>query len=140
MTYKQPALVKFSAYFLLSLGGLFSFTLLGILKFANMDASATGTVGIIFCVVIALFVTAGIGLLKRQKWARVLTIIMFSFLLLSGLNSLRTTNRGTGEGLAFNIGYWGVQLLIYGGAGVGLYAMISDRSVQQYFDRSDDRY
>ena len=140
MTSKQPALLKFSAYFLLSMGGLFSFTLLGMLKFGNLDASATGTIGIIFGLIIALFITAGIGLLKRQKWARVLTIMMFSFLLLSGLNSLRTNNRGTGEGLAFNIGYWGVQLIFYGGAGVGLYAMIADRSVRQYFDRSDDNY
>jgi hypothetical protein len=135
MTDKKPVLLKFSAYFLLALGGLFSIPLLSMLKFASMGASATGTFGIIFVILIVLFVVAGIGLLKRQQWARVLTIIMFSLLLLSGFNSLKDNNSASGEGIAFNIGYWSAQLIVLGGAGLGLYAMIVDRSVRHYFDR-----
>ncbi len=67
MTGKKPVLLKFSAYFLLSWGGLLCIMLLSMLKLVSMEASTTGIVSIIFVGFIALFIAAGIGLLKRQR-------------------------------------------------------------------------
>jgi hypothetical protein len=134
MTNRKPALLKFSAYTLIAMGALFSFTLLSILR-----GGSIGSIGIILIGIILILFTiaAGIGLLKKQKWARVLAIITFLLLLISGIGSSSTSIPTARMGTAFYIGFWSASLILVGGSGLGLYAMIFDKSVKHYLNHSD---
>jgi phosphotransferase system glucose/maltose/N-acetylglucosamine-specific IIC component len=129
MTNRKPALLKFSAYTLIAIGALFSLTSLSIFR-----GGSIGLIGIMF---ILFPIAAGIGLLKKQKWARVLAIITFLLLLIGVIGSLTTSSPTAGMGTAFYIGFWSAYLIIIGGSGLGLYAMIFDKSVKHYLNQSD---
>lgn len=81
---------------------------------------------------------SGIGLLKRQKWAKTIAIILFSLFVLSGLYSLSQTKPDVaGTSAAYRLGSSVGQFLVYGGSGLGLYALTLNKSVRRYFDRDD---
>jgi hypothetical protein len=129
MSHNKPTLVKFSAYYLLTLAGFF-----GVI---TLIAASQSTLEILIPIsflaaVVVLFIASGIGLLRRKKWARIIAIISFSLILLSTLGSLNSPSGS--DNFTYNLSFWLTKLVILGGSALGLYALTADQSVKSYFD------
>ncbi|MBD2772222.1 hypothetical protein [Iningainema tapete] len=83
-----------------------------------------------------LYLMTAIGILKKQKWAKTSSIIIFGLNIFGGLSSLsRLANQGN-----LNVAYQQGQ--VFGAAlgliisGLGLYTMTQNQAVKDYFSRS----
>jgi hypothetical protein len=133
MSYKNNFLLKFSAYYLFLLAGLFGIVLLSMLalNFSKSDPVILYII-IVIIALICLFIASGIGLLKRKKWAKVASIIAFLIIALSTIGSLNSPS--VSDNLTYNISNILTKLAMFGGSGLGLYALIVNQSVKSYFD------
>ncbi len=140
MSYKKPGLIIFCAWFQFIIAAFTGLSVIGLFNVAN-PSNAVAPIAVVMTTLFYLMVGSGIGLLKRQKWAKTIAIILFSLFVLSGLYSLSQPKpEVTGKSAAYQLGYNGGQFLVYGGSGLGLYALTLNKSVKRYFDRDvDDR-
>jgi hypothetical protein len=142
MSYKKPGLLIFCACFQIILAAFTGLAVIPLLN-APVSSNAITTIAVITGMMSVLMMASGIGLLKRQKWARIVTVILFSLFILSGLYRSSQPKQETARAAtsaSYQFGYNSSQFLIYGGSGLGLYALTLNKSVKRYFDRdTDDR-
>jgi hypothetical protein len=152
MSAKSNSLIRFSAYYLLSISGLIAFLLIGtiILGFiALIDPIIAWSGALIMMAIgsaflppfgglfimsplIPLFAISGVGLLKRKKWARGTSIGSFVILLLSIISAL---GRGSNiDDLYYNIFYRSIQVAMLCVSGLGLYSLLINKPVKSYFN------
>lgn len=140
MSYKKPGLIVFCAWFQFIVAAITGLSVIALFNVPT-PSKAAAPIAVIMASMCYLMLGSGIGLLKRQKWAKTIAIILFSLFVLSGLHGLsqpKPENAGTSA--AYQLGYNGGQFLVYGGSGLGLYALTLNKSVKRYFDRDlDDR-
>jgi hypothetical protein len=129
MSYNKPTLVKFSAYYFLTLAGLFGvIAIIAALNFSEVGLYFI-SINVAFA---ALFTAIGVGLLRRKRWARIIAIISFSFILLGMLGSL---NSPTGsDNFTYNLSYWITKVIFFSGSALGLHSLTANQSVKSYFD------
>jgi Predicted membrane protein (DUF2127) len=140
MSYKKPGLLIFCACFQIIVAALTLPAVITLFTASNASSSVI-TIAVIVGIMSALMMASGIGLLKRQKWAKTMAIILFALFIVSGFYRLSQPNpavTGSRASASYQFGYNGGQFLMYGGSGLGLYALTLNKSVKRYFDRDTD--
>ena len=136
MSTKKPGLILFASTYLFLMTVLAILPVLPVLVFSPSPIPFPQLI-IILVVSLgmaSLCIASGIGLLKRLKWARLSSIIIFALIFLSQLTMSRSLdNKNVSE--AFRTGQTFGRFLTLGLTSLGLYAMTLDKSVKAYFNR-----
>lgn len=135
MSRNRPTLIIFISIYLFFLGFIFAIAALLVLVrgFSSLGFILMSS---LFIGLACLYLMTGIGILRKQRWAKTSSLVIFGLTIFSSLSSLsRLANQGN-LNVAFQQGQVfgaGIGLII---SGLGLYTMTQDQAVKDYFSRS----
>lgn len=131
MLVNKPILIIFAAIYLFVLSGIMFYDVFSSF-IIDFDSALNMIFGLTYLFIIGSFyIIIGIGILTNKKWARITSIIIFTW---TGLNSFSTLLYGFNSqniDFIYLLGYF-IKLV---SSGIGLYAMIFNQLVKNYFNR-----